>query len=77
MKPGAVLLLLLAGCAAAPGEREDRDYRRADAALEAVEEFERRRASCARSGGLLRVTRTSGARQAPRTADLRRATCER
>jgi len=79
MKASALLaLLVLWGCASdGPGakERADIEYRRADTRIQATEEFERRKETCAEAGGVLRIQRMSGSRQPPRIREMKAATC--
>jgi hypothetical protein len=79
MKASALLaLLMLWGCASdGPGakDRADIEYRRADSRIQATEEFERRKETCAQAGGVLQVQRMSASRQPPRIREMRAATC--
>ena len=81
MKALALLVLpMLWGCASgtpAVKERADREYRRVDARLQAIEEFELRKEACVDAGGVLHVPRYSTSRQTPRVKEMRSATCAR
>jgi hypothetical protein len=79
MKPCGLLpvLALLAACAAerSADEREDRIYRRETARIEADEAFEDKKATCARSRGVVIVNRTFSRRMRERLEDPGLATC--
>ncbi len=76
-KAGRLLLLLgITGCAGSL-DGADPEYRRLDANVRAIEEFERRKAQCTRSGGIMSVGRSTRARQPPTARELRRVICQR
>jgi hypothetical protein len=75
---GAVLLAL-AACAWEPQAASDLaggEYREDDARIRIAEDFERRKAMCARSGGSFQVTRYSSGRQSLTADEMRMATCQ-
>lgn len=81
MKMGAVIFItvLVAGCAGVGDTRngEDLEYRRASEHVEAQEQFDDLKRSCARSGGVVFVKRHNGGRLArtPTTEELKGASC--
>ncbi|MGH6913286.1 MAG: hypothetical protein ACREH3_06220 [Geminicoccales bacterium] len=53
----------------------EREYRQADARIEAVENFELLKRACAAIGGAVVLPRESGGRVPPTVAELRKASC--
>jgi hypothetical protein len=81
MKNGAVIFtaVVIAGCAAGTGapNSEDLEYRRASEHVEALEQFDDLKRSCARSGGVVFVRRHNGGRLArtPTALEMKSASC--
>jgi hypothetical protein len=80
------LLTLLAGCAAQPASTPSAaqsdpsgqavgEYRRADARIQVLEQFEARRRQCAAQGGAMHIPRQTSGRLPPDTSELRLAVC--
>lgn len=74
MGVAGVIATLLAACAAQPADPA-REYRREDARVRAVEQFEARKHRCAARGGVMRIPRQSSGRFPPTVSELRTATC--
>ena len=70
------IVVLAASCTgpAVKQASDDREYRRLDDRLTAVERFELKQAACVKAGGALEVKRSAG-RWAPRVTEMNRATC--
>lgn len=84
MKMGVMVLTaaLVAGCAAATDTRDSRreeemQYRRESKHIEALERFEQFKRSCARSGGIVFVRRSTGGPLArtPTAMEMNAASC--
>lgn len=81
MKKGAAIFtaVLVAGCAGVSDTRdsEDLEYRRASEHVEALEQFDDLKRSCARSGGVVFIRRYNGGRlsRTPTTQELKGASC--
>lgn len=72
--------VLVAGCAGVSDTRDsddDLEYRRASEHVEALEQFDDLKRSCARSGGIVFIRRYNGGRLArtPTTQELKGASC--
>lgn len=80
-KASALLVVLAsAGCASNPPTAKEQiayEYRLETTRIEVIEEFERRKITCAQSGGFLQVRRLSRARRPPTVNEMKTATCER
>jgi hypothetical protein len=69
-----VLLLITAGCALSPMDRESREYERIDAQNRAAERFESFQCACRAAGGIVIVNSEWGRIQ-PRASDMKMARC--
>lgn len=69
-----VLLLVTAGCAQTPADREAREYERMDAQVRAAERFETLKRRCRAAGGVLLVEGNWG-KTKPRASDMKMARC--
>lgn len=71
------VVLMTAGCTTGPptGDVDAREYRRADARIEAAENFDRLKRACAAIGGAVLLPRHSGGRVPPTIAELQKASC--
>jgi hypothetical protein len=69
-----VLLLITAGCALPPVDRESREYERIDAQNRAAERFESLKRACRAAGGVVIVNSERGRFQ-PRASDMKMARC--
>lgn len=67
-------LCVTAGCAMAPVD-EAEEYKRADARIRALEQFQSMRQACRASGGVVITQGGWGRLTQPTSMDLRRATC--
>jgi hypothetical protein len=75
---GAVLLAL-AACVGGPpagSDLADQEYRQHDARIRIEEDFEKRKAMCARAGGTFQITRYSSGRQSLTADEMQMATCQ-
>lgn len=79
MKTGlCALLLTVAACAGNPQEAStsaDQQYRKADARIRAMEDFEQLRAACAQAGRPVAIKRYSASRLPASVKDADGATC--
>ena len=69
-----VLLLVTAGCALSPVDRESREYERMDAEIRAAERFETLQRRCRAAGGVPWVQGNWG-KTRPRASDTKMASC--
>ena len=69
-----VLLLVTAGCAQTPADREARQYERMDAELRAAERYETLKHRCRAAGGVLMVEGNWG-KTKPRASEMKMARC--
>jgi hypothetical protein len=68
------LLLVTAGCALSPVDRDARDYERMDAQIRSAERFETLRRKCRAAGGVV-VVQGNWGKTKPRAGDTKMARC--